>query len=369
MKKTIYFFAALSLVASTAMASKARLSALGAADNALTQNMTDVQSIFVNPADMHYVGDFATFEMGTKAGSALAAATSINPEGGFITSMGDSKFGFYLGRMSPDTNSFRGLMNVTLQVATLTDGTTLLSTENPIEIFYGSKSGDMSWGAGVVYTSSDKKALDRKQNALGIRMGVKTDDWAAFANVGLGATATDESKNEVKGTSALQIGGSYNIDNAKAYVQYQKAGAKATLGANGAAAFEADITETTIGFMNTFKKEASMAFYSIAYVMDQTEEKVADNKTVASSLPITMGAEIAAADWLKLRGSISQNVLVGSVKVGNGETDSSNHNTTTAAGAGFVWGRNNLDVVMTMGTDGSLDASTLGTNASYTYVF
>ena len=158
------------------------------------------------------------------------------------------------------------------------------------------------------------------------------------------------------------------MDNSKVFLQYENSGAKG-IDSAGATAFEASISTTSVGFMNTFKNEASMAFYSVQYQMETNDKVKVAAKTTTSSLPVTMGAEVAAASWLKLRGSISQNVFMGSSKAEGSEADSIAHNTTTAAGAGFVWGKNNLDVVMTMGTDGSLDASTLGTNASYTYTF
>jgi hypothetical protein len=112
MKKTLYFFAAMTLVASSAMASKARLSALGNSQVAVD---SDIQGIFQNPSYIHYVGDFATFEMGTKATKASEAVdTNPNPEGGFITTMGDAKFGVYLGKQSTDTNAFRAAVNKAL---------------------------------------------------------------------------------------------------------------------------------------------------------------------------------------------------------------------------------------------------------------
>jgi hypothetical protein len=98
-------------------------------------------------------------------------------------------------------------------------------------------------------------------------------------------------------------------------------------------------------------------------------------KQTQNTMPFTMGTEVLAASWLKLRGSVSQNILMSNDKIVDPTgtfTEKDNtiaHNTTTAAGAGFIWGKNTLDVVMTMGTNGGLDAATLGTNASYTYTF
>jgi hypothetical protein len=164
------------------------------------------------------------------------------------------------------------------------------------------------------------------------------------------------------------------MDSMKYYGKYEQGGAKATL-ASGTEAFNDTRTTTTVGFTNSWKNDGNLAFYGLAYKMYNRDEKVAADKTVTSSMPFTMGAEVLAASWLKLRGSISQNILMGNNKVTdpgtttNEKNDSITHNTTTAAGAGFVWGHNVVDVVMLMGTSSTLDAATFGSNASYTYTF
>lgn len=394
MKKTLYFFAAMTLAASTAMASKARLSALGNSQVAVD---SDIQGIFQNPAYMHYVGDFATFEMGETPANPVAASDNAklgavvpNAEGGFINTMGDAKFGAYLGRMSTDTNSYRGLASIAVAngLAGLTPKNGFLEQENPIELFYGAKAGDLNWGASFTFSSSDKKndtaaTDDQKQTAMGMRMGVRTDDWAAYANIGLGSQATlGDAK--YTGKSGATIGGHYMMDTMRVYGIYDMSGAKAT---NAAASdiFDADYNALTVGFTNAWKNEGNTAFYGIAYkAVNSTYKKVGaavtavtgiadDTKQADSALPVTLGAEVAATSWMKLRGSVTQNMLVGSTKTTvagvAGKADTVGHDTTTAAGAGFTWGHNNLDLVMKMGTSAGLDSTDFGTNASYTYMF
>lgn len=386
MKRTLYFIAAMTLAASSAMASKARVSALSS-----TPAITDLQGIFTNPADMHYVGDFVTFEMGETTGGPAAAADLLastpNAEGGFVHAMGDAKFGFYLGKMSNSTNPARALATYAMNGNLTSAG--FLQQENPFEIFYGAKAGDLNWGASFTYSNSDKKNTavstdDQKQSTMGVRMGVKTDEWAAYANVGLGSDAKlGEAK--FSGKSAVTVGGHYMFDTMKAYLKYDAAGSKAT-DATGTSIWDQDYAETTIGFTNAWKNDGNIAFYGLAYKM-KTEKynevgslgsvtgfsSFADNlKIETTSLPFTMGAEMLATSWLTLRGSVTQNLLLGSKKTtvsGTGEADTLAHNTTTAAGAGFVWGHNTLDVVMKMGTNGNFDATTFGSDASYTYTF
>lgn len=370
MKKALYLIAAISLAASSAMASKARQKALSN-----STAITDIQSIFVNPADMHYVGDFATFEMGetpTTTAAGLTTQATPDAEGGFMRTMGDAKLGFYLGKASSNVNDIRDAAN-------LASGAAFLNHENPFEVFYGAKAGDQNWGLSFSYSNSDKKmdpavtTDDKKQRAMGMRLGVKNDVWGAYANVGLGSTAKDGA-DEYKGKSGITVGGHYFMDTVKFVLKQDMAGAKAT-DASGDT-FDYDMSETTLGFTNAWKSEGSIAFYGLAYKMRTDKLKVpADRKIDTTSMPFTIGAEVLATSWMKLRGSVTQNVLMSKTKQTTSPanaTDKDNtvdHNTTTAAGAGFVWGKNNLDVVMTAGTSGTLDTTAFGTHASYTYMF
>lgn len=368
MKKALYLIAAVSLAATSAMASKARQKALSN-----TTAITDVQSIFLNPADVHYVGDFVTFEMGaTPTTPATGVSTATTAEGGFLHVMGDAKLGFYLGKASASVNNLRAKANTAAS-------TSFLQQENPFEIFYGAKSGDQNWALSFSYSNSDKKGDpasttdDKKQSAMGMRLGVKNDVWGAYANIGLGSTAKD-GVNDYKGKSGLTLGGHYFMNTMKFIVKQDMAGAKTS---NGSAdTFDYDKSETTIGFTNAWKSEGSIAFYGLAYIMTTEKQKLpTEVKTDTQVMPFTIGTEVLAASWLKLRGSVTQNFFMGKNKVATtpaATTDSDNtidHNTTTAAGAGFVWGKNNLDVVMTMGTSGDLNTTTFGSNASYTYMF
>lgn len=360
MKKGLYFLTAITLVASSAMASKARQKALSN-----TTAITDIQSIFLNPADVHYVGDFATFEMGDQDMNSAYLATDPDAEGGFLKTMGDSKFGFYLGKTSANVTALRA-------GAIAATAGTFLSHENPFEVFYGAKAGDLNWALSFSYSNSNKKNTtvatdDQTQAAMGTRLGVKTDVWGAYANIGLSNTAK-EGDAKFTGKSGLTLGGHYFVDTMKFVAKYDMAGAKAD-NAAGTNVYDQEMTTTTLGFTNAWKNEGNMAFYGLAYVMANTKNKVASTKEDESKMPFTLGAEVLATSWLKLRGSVSQNLLLGTKKTDTNGADTIAHDTTTAAGAGFVWGKNNLDVVMSMGTNGDLNSATFGTSAAYTYMF
>jgi hypothetical protein len=128
-------------------------------------------------------------------------------------------------------------------------------------------------------------------------------------------------------------------------------------------------TETTgieVGGINKMTKEGAEFFYGASITMGTS--KTGTSKTEETKMPVIIGVEADAASWLTLRGSITQNVLIGSTKTTGSEADTIAPNTKVAAGAGFKFNKAVLDVVLNAGTSGALDAN-LGANAGLTYMF
>ena len=138
--KHLLLVSAVTMMSVSAMASKARLTSLGFGTNDYNQ-FVDTQNVFQNPSHLHMMGEWATFEMGPTTNT----STTLGAEGGFVRSMDDAKYGFYLGRKSTFTSEARSQ-------------TGYLGQENPFEIMYASKSADMNWGASFNYSNSDKKS-------------------------------------------------------------------------------------------------------------------------------------------------------------------------------------------------------------------
>jgi hypothetical protein len=372
MKKILFVVATMAMMSNVSYASKARMSAL-----ANTAALTDTQSIFSNAADVNFVPEFATFEMGEKAGSAAAVVDATpNAEGGFLQSSGDAKWGFYLGKLESSTNGARAGLFTGSVNASVTAGSFLMQ-ENPINVYYGSKAGDMGWGVGFNYSSSDKKATDQKQSLMGLSLGAKTDVWGAYANIGLGSTS-QTGNYKYTGKQGLVLAGSYNVDSMKFYGKQEMFGYdvknSSTLVTNDSSAI------TTVGMTNKWKQDASVVFYGVAYQMTtlNTDSGTAKVKVEKTALPVHIGMEVDAASWVTLRGSVSQNLMLGSSKstVTTSSTstttgpDTISQNTTTAAGMGLKFAKSNLDFVMSnTATTGILDFDQLGASASYTYLF
>lgn len=367
MKKTL-IIASLALFALPAFASKARLAAL-----ANSAHLSDIQEVFSNPSKLTESGDWLTFEMGATSSNASGDQTTLispNAEGGFARGAGDARYGFYLGHHATwvaDTRVPNSLVT----------GTAYLTDENPVDLFYATKMGDMSWGVGLHHSSSDRKSNARKQTATGLTAGVTANNWDAGIEVGLTNTykldgATDTI--DFKGKTAIALNGTYTMDTLTFHGSYAMGGGKADVTGTATPATDIDSSRYILGVVNSHKADGADFFYGTNYDMLTYKNKAGtEAKYTHTRMPVFAGIEADAASWLVLRASISQNFLIGSTKnelAGATESDTIGNNTTVVAGAGLKFNKLILDGTIEQSTgSANIDSDDLLANASLTYMF
>ncbi len=369
--KNLLVLAALTMAAAPAMASKARLSSLGNASH-----LVDTQTMFVNPADLNYVGDFATLEFGNTTTTYSATAVTRGPqaEGGFTKTLSWGKVGAYLGHRNEAVTSFVDGINVATFAAGGANGT-LLTEQNPLDLLYGNDFGGMKWGFDVHYSNAKNQTatVTQKENTLGVSAGVRTDIWNATLKVGLSGHSDSDiaalaaPKLEQKGY--YRLGGGYWFDSIYAFANYEYAKGTATI-----SSADQDITRNNweIGMVNNHKVEGGNFFYGVSYLSNELKQEPASGavKTTATGLPFVIGMELDAASWLTLRGSVKQTVIVGENKNEALNTKSNlTNDTVVAAGAGLKWNKVEIDATLAGSTTGNIDGNALLANASLTYMF
>lgn len=354
--KNAILITAVALMATPAMASKARLNSLNN-----SAHLEDVQEIFRNSSKITAHGEWLTFEMGPNPGT---TATDTNPraEGGFARSMGDANYGFYLGH--------RNAFAVSAPLGSRQ--TTYLADENPVDLFYGSKAGDLNWGLGLHYSKSDKKTTQEKQDMTSLNVGVSGNNWDVAADIGLMNNYKNEAAGvDFKGKTGIGVNGEYTMDTMTFSAGYGMNGGKTT-DAAGTTTVDLDKTAMQIGVVNSHKAEGSDFFYGVDYVMTTNKEAAADTKTETSQLPVFAGIEANANSWLVLRASVAQNFILGSTKTtvaGTGEADTIANNTTVAAGAGLKFGKLLVDGTLSGSSTGNINGNSMLANAALTYLF
>lgn len=366
--KKLFVLAVVTIASASAFASKARLDALqSAAHLSDTQDVVGHDGGPVKPDQAISNGEWVSFEWGSNRGTGNTPVTK-NAEGGFVRKMGDnSAMGAYLGNKSDAYNTFMSLAVATGSVSqTGTGATALLNQSNPLNLYFASKAGDMQWGVGLFYVSSDMKASKQKENIMGVNASLSgAAGWDAQLTVGLGAEGKNEqtagSEKSLKGGSNIAVSGGYKMDTMYLYGSVKSLAAKLSTGSTDNADWE--ISQMAVGIINSHKKDGADFFYGVSYNTSTTKEKKADSKTETTSLPVIIGVEAEATSWMVLRGSVTQNILLGSKKVGTADADTVADNTKVAAGAGLKFGKFLLDGTFTNAQNGTSTA--LGSDAGF----
>ncbi|MEY4617509.1 MAG: hypothetical protein RJB66_2469 [Pseudomonadota bacterium] len=351
MKAKILLASAIALTGVTSFATTARLNALG---NAV--QLIDIQNVFQRPTDMHLLADSMVFEFGN---SQIGQPT----QGGFVRTMGEGKLGFFLG-YGDKTRSID------------IDGSgagaaaeAFLGAENPFTVAYGMKTADIPWAVALTSSSSDIKTASQKQAMTTLSASAVYSDVTINANLGLGDSATGITGNatpKYTGTNN-SLGAWYAMGDLNVYGKYAATGDKVEGATNNG---EASETNLSVGVINSAKKEGTEFFYGASYLMKTnkaTPTGGTETKTDGTYMPVIIGLEADAASWLTLRGSITQNVLLGGEKTT--QTNTISHDTTVAAGAGVKFNKASIDMTLSMGTSGSVKTDDIGANAALNYMF
>lgn len=396
MKKTL-LIAALTMVSASAFASKARLAAL---QNAA--HLTDVQNNFDQPWQVAANGELATVEFGSAGGSP-------NAEGGFVRQMNDSYLGVYLGHQPAVFNAILGQDGMQLSASSATTSfdtaTEIAGVNNPLNIWYAAKAGDITWGVNFFYLTSNRKGVkfdtgatsdaDVKTNVMGLSAGATNGVWDASVVLGLtgkteitdlsgssshvtlgGATLASGQSGDITAKSNVNLMGGYKADTLYYYVNYGVAGAKATI--NNVDGYDLENTKIALGVINSHKKDGTDFFYGASYHMDTAKNKQTgvDYKKEDSYLPLIVGIEAEANNWLVLRGSLTQNLgLIGSTKTStatvSGDASTLADSTTVAGGVGMKFNKFLVDAFMQTSTTGTFgfDGANFLAKTSLTYNF
>ncbi len=412
-----------------ANATIARLQALGMdeTDNEGSYYIEDNRNIFLNAGNIHKYADSLVVEWGSDGknfgGSTLQTDETTDPKakGGFLKSHGDWTYGLYLGNESNTSALLRGVATGAQAGSTnIAAGTMLDGSDNQLDVFFGSKASAFDWGVNLVYTADDNDANKQEDHGYAARFGMTAERWDAFVNLSVGSnskrTDTVTAANNEAGTTTLvhefdgkfgiHIGGGYEISDglkvygmAKKFDWEQKDSGGQTTGLTPSAAtagknpngrgqlgtVEGGFLTYAVGVGRTHDFGDSKFFVNAEYRHKSIEVKFT-NKAEAENVyvPLTIGFETKATEWLTFRGSVSQYLygyrknnnysslsVIGEVAAGAQFGDDTSNkkvtfdNTTDVnAGMSLTFGRLVIDgLVGFNGTSGQLGNNTTTTSS------
>lgn len=320
MKKTIIALA-LAGMTTSAYATKARVEALGQSgeDNYFIK---DSRSIWYNASHIHDYADTMFVEWGRNGGSSTTTTAGTDGEGnpkaqgGFLKTHGDWVYGVHLGEESNTS--------ILLRMTAESGGGAsldLLYPDNVVDVFVGRNQGNVKWGANLMYTSSETDvsnapASGKEQSAMALRLGAQGENWEGHANISLKGETKTKAANpeEFDGKTAFHVGGAYNLGMGKVIANYKSA-AWDIKNATQTTAVEGKYTQMWLGY-GLEKSYGEGTVYTQVYYRNTKVELAytgAPAELTHTILPLVVGFEAKATDWLTWRGSVSGN-LMGNVK-------------------------------------------------------
>ncbi len=351
MKKQVALTLGLAVISGSALASKARLQALGE-DVDGSQYIMDARNIFLNPAQANYYKDMVTVEAGDTTNND-DTAQDPNAEGGFLRASGNMVYGAFFGHEDQTLNDIR----------TNAGGTAAeLADQNTWDFFIAGDAG-VQWGANLSYMAykNEQATNEIESDAVRVNVGIISGDTEAFLKTSLVETAEEDSSVDLEVNSRYVLGASHNINGGTIIFNYSS--------------FEAEESETAdetwkstmfnIGYGKVAKLNDSSSFnWKVNYMNIESENEDFDNTNgdqKAYALSAVMGLESMVKEWLTLRASIGQN-LVSEFEDDDGDKRSLADSTIVAAGASFVFGDFQVDgMIGNNATGGTTDSE--GTNS------
>jgi hypothetical protein len=378
MKKQILLATAAVLVSGSVFATKARMQALGQnADGSWL--LDDTRNVFYNTSSLNGMKDYVVVESGT-----VGAADSENApsaEGGFFRSHGDLSYGAYMGRTGADNAATAYGTEATAASATVAAEAGAQAAGDQLDLFI---SGDMGveWGARLSYANaSDEKtnAHEVTRSSLGLGLGMTMGDLSTSLNLDI-SDKTEGGSTNANSTWEADLGMDLNVDYRMGsntfHLGYDKSGFENTLA--GTLEAEGSYSVVELGWGRVMEVSSTSRWFTQAMYTMQTREVTDKNggtntsETKSTMLPVTIGFESDATSWLTLRGSISQNVLIGSTETEttgattNGKSVSDVDTTAVNLGASLNFGKLMVDGVI--GTDGSTNTGRLNLDQVMTRV-
>jgi hypothetical protein len=344
MKRNVLVIAGLAVLSTNAFASKARVEALSQDSVRGSEYISDSRNIFRNPAMLNTMSNYVITEWGTSA-STDAQATP-RAEGGFFREAGAFNYGLYMGN-NGDRNT-AGYLN----------------QSNALDLFF---SGDMGlqWGAKVHYAGAKDEtgAFTKKHNAFGLGLGVASGAFDAYLDLTLadksegGAAAADEFKTK----PSFIVGGSYAMSGNTFFASYESEKTEEKVGTVTSSVKGSTITAGA-GRVWDINPTAKI-FTDAKVVLGSNQAAAPAPKLKTQRIPVTIGMEAEATSWLTLRGSVTQNVILGTEETavaGVAKKKTTANSTKVNAGATLNFGKLKVDGVI--GTTEANRAGTVGAN-------
>lgn len=338
-------------------ASKARLNSLGQ-----SYHLVDIQNIFFRPADIFYLDPQISIESGITA----ATSTTNSAEGILLYSLSENnKIALALGHLHPFATESR------LHINSILGAGTYELQQNPIHIIYARETSDINYLIGAYYSNKKDKIANSGEMTSGVILGTEIGNFKIQADY-LFANEVTNAVTQFQGGGYLRGNVVYTLQATTFYLDYEIGRARSVTGLidNENHKFE----NVKLGLVDSRAKDGNDVFWGAEVISKNIACELTANSGCnklknETKLPVWLGFEYQAADFLILRGSIKQSILVNYEKNENlnAEKTYSASDTSVALGSGLVFKNLTIDGSLNASSTQTLDSSNLLTQVSLTF--
>jgi hypothetical protein len=366
-------FVLVSLFSLQAFATKARLASLGH-----SFHIVDPQGVYSNPLRLLQFSNLVLIESGVTA----ATSSTDNAEGAVFFNINDSsRMAVSFGNNNDLVQNGRRFTN------SIVGASTYRTPQNMLHTFYGVKDGDKLYSMGLFYSNFNDKLNALTDSSSGFLLGYRNGIFSAFGSYALANAVEAAAGKKFDGSGAFRLAGRYTIDEILYALDLGGwANKSSTLGTENEAYANRSVS---LRMIKSLKKDGNEVFYGLGVIsntIDCKKQASASCTTKFSSLnlPIIIGTEVNASDWLTLRGAITQSLPISTVKdeIGlpvaatSGVTGASGalsdlaaqpNTTTLALGAGIKFNKITIDGSLGTATTQAVNTTALMTQVGLTY--
>jgi hypothetical protein len=295
--------------------------------------------------------NYLTFEMGQ---------TGSGAEGGFLQTLDSgTKMGVYFGRQ----NVLRSFIEESLRYVEGFD-----RQPNPIEMVWGEGTQAFS----VAVTQFKDQANGLEETTLIGKYGLLGLNYELWGHLHLMSDVIKRFSGEsrtIRSVPGLLGGARYKPEHSfwQYFAQIHFVDSEYKTPSRLTRAWDAQVT---LGIEHRELRSPEFDwFYGLQIDYTKRDSEANDQDISGYQMPAFLGAEIKVSSYLVVRGSVSQNIVLGEQKRGSNPSTAISSNTKVSVGLGLKHNQATLDGVLVASNTGDLGTNTLLTQASFTYEF
>lgn len=361
--KNVFLLIIVFLFSQIVFASKARLSALSS-----SYHISDVQTVLTNPLNLLAIEPSLSLESG------VTAPTDYfdNAEATLIYALSDTKkIAVSLGHQHQFTSDGRDFINTTLG-----GPLTYELQQNPLFLVYAWEDSqlDVNYALAIYGSTKKDKLTNASENSSGMMFGFGIGNFLVQGDYLAQNSATSTAGTNFDGGGYARGSLIYTMASTIFYTEYELGRFKSTTADIENEKYKLEVVR--VGIVDSKAKDGNDVFWGAEVISRNTyclvNTSVGCSKVInETKLPVWWGFEYKGTDFLVIRGSIKQSILVNYKKdeMAGIEKPYAESDSAVSLGAGLNLKNILIDGTLSTATTQAINTGNLLSQVSVTYTF